>query len=84
MKLMIETRDETSPAITGVDPWFGATGVGTNAVVRIAFNERINPLTVTPVTFRVLDSLRIPIPGSVTVAADRRSATFTPASGMVQ
>lgn len=71
--------DIVFPTVTQVDPINGATGVATNAVVRLQFSERINPLTVTESNFFIsLQSFGIRVPGSVTVAANGRSATFTP------
>jgi len=71
--------DLVSPTVTAVNPLDGATGVGTNAVVTIQFSERVNPLTVTTSTFRVLDNNSfVPVAGTIAVAANGLSATFTP------
>src|SRR6185369_7988104 len=73
--------DLIRPTITQVDPASGATGVPTNAVIRLQFSERINPLTVNSSTFQILTSnFGVPVSGNITVAADRLSATFTPSS----
>ncbi|MGH8566428.1 MAG: Ig-like domain-containing protein [Gammaproteobacteria bacterium] len=75
--------DLTSPQVTSVDPANGATGVPVNTVVRVQFNERINPLTVTRSTFLLRPtSTFVPVEGSITVAADGLSATFTPATAL--
>ena len=46
--------DLIRPIVTQVDPANGATGVPTNAVIRLQFSERINPLTVNNSTFQVV------------------------------
>ena len=67
------------PSVSGHNPLSNATGVGTNAVVTVAFNERVNPLTVNPSTFTMRENVQFTsISGTVVVALDQRSATFTP------
>jgi hypothetical protein len=76
--------DVARPTVTAIDPASGATGVGTDALVRISFSEAVNPLTVTPATFQVLHNATFtPIAGTVQVAANGRSATFVPAGGLL-
>jgi hypothetical protein len=75
--------DLSRPSVTVVNPADGATGVSTNAVVRIQFNEPINPLTMDETTFLVVASnTGIRVAGSVAVAPDGRSAVFTPFSAL--
>jgi hypothetical protein len=75
--------DLIGPTVTLVDPANGATGVPTTAVVKITFSKRINALTVTNATFLVFpQSTGIPIAGTIAVAADGRSASFTPTSAL--
>ena len=65
------------------DPPNGTTGLGTNTTVTLQFSERVNPLTVNASTFRLLLSNNgVAVAGVVTVAADGRSATFTPSGGL--
>ncbi|MGH8488733.1 MAG: Ig-like domain-containing protein [Gammaproteobacteria bacterium] len=76
------TGDITLPQVLSVDPANGATNVPVNSVVRVQFNERINPMTVTRSTFLVRPtSTFVPVEGSIAVAADGLSATFTPPAG---
>jgi hypothetical protein len=76
--------DLINPTVTQVEPVSGATGVATYAVVRLQFSERINPVTVTTSTFTVgRNSTGVRIEGSISVAADGRSATFTPATPLL-
>jgi len=73
--------DTVRPNVVTVNPVNGATAVPTNAVIRLQFSERVNPLTVNSSTFRVFTSqFGVPVTGIINVAADGLSATFTPAS----
>jgi hypothetical protein len=73
--------DLNGPQINVVSPASGTTGVPTNVMVQLGFTERMNPLTIHSGTFRVYpQSTGIVVQGSYTVAADGRSATFTPAA----
>jgi hypothetical protein len=75
--------DLIGPAVSLVDPGNGATGVPRNAVMRLGFSKRINPLTVNNATFLVFpQSTGIPIAGTIAVAADGRSASFMPTSAL--
>lgn len=74
-----ETGDITRPRVISVDPANNSTGVPTNVVVQVEFDERINPVTVNDSTFfieRLTGFTRVS--GTVTVAPDRLSAAFTP------
>ena len=71
--------DLIRPAITQIDPANGATGVPTNALIRLQFSERINPLSVNSSNFQLFtSSFTSQVAGNITVAPDRMSATFTP------
>ncbi len=75
--------DVTRPTVTAVDPASNATGAGTNAGIQLSFSEPVNPLTLTPLSFRVLhEATGQLLEGTVTVAPDARSAMFTPAGGL--
>ena len=75
--------DLIRPTITLVDPGNGATGVPTNAVIRLQFSERINPLTVNNSTFQVFASgSNVPVTGTITVTADGLSASFAPSAAL--
>ncbi|MGH9348402.1 MAG: Ig-like domain-containing protein [Vicinamibacterales bacterium] len=68
--------DVTAPVIVGTNPIPEDQGVGRNAVVRVRFDEPVNPLTLVlrlhhAATFQTQAA-------SVEVAADRLSATLTP------
>ena len=69
------TADTTAPQVVSVFPTENATGVATNTLVRITFDEAVDPLTVNTNTFRVAG-----ITGTVTLDTTNRTATFTPAA----
>jgi hypothetical protein len=69
--------DLVRPGVVLVDPTNNATGVETNALVRVQFSERIDPVSVTNGTIQVIvNNTGIAIPGTVTASADGLSATF--------
>ena len=77
--------DTTTLTVTQVSPANFATGVPTNAVIRVQFSKAIVPFTATSTDFLVQPSIPgattgPPIPGTVAVSADALSATFTPSS----
>jgi hypothetical protein len=72
--------DLVRPQVSTVSPADGATGVATNAVVEAQFSKRMDALTITNAAFQVSPSGGNPIAGTITVAADGRSATFTPSA----
>lgn len=70
--------DLVRPSVSWTDPVNNATGVATNAVVRVQFSERVNPLTVNGGTLQVIRySDWAVIPGSIVVSADGLSASWT-------
>ncbi|MEE8523116.1 MAG: Ig-like domain-containing protein, partial [Thermoanaerobaculia bacterium] len=75
-----DVGDVTRPTVTSVDPVNNATDVPIDAIVIAQFSERVNALTVTTASFFVETDFSpiVRVPGSVQVAADRLSATFTP------
>ena len=78
------TADLVSPAITQVEPANGSTNVGINAGVTLTFSEAMNPATINAATFLVHHySTGILVPGTVAVATNRRSATFTPSAPLL-
>lgn len=68
--------DTTPPTITMTGPANGATGVAVNSVVTAAFNEPVDPSTITTTSFTLYDSLGYPVSGVITYAGGL--ATFTP------
>jgi hypothetical protein len=73
------TADTSGPTVVAVTPGNGASDVPTNARIQIAFNERINPVSVSVSTWQIFPSATsIPVRGTYGVAPDGLSATFTP------
>jgi RHS repeat-associated protein len=71
--------DVSLPQITSVNPTSYSTGVSTLSTVQVQFNKPIDPLTVISTTFLVYPSTTsIPMPGTIAVAANGLTATFTP------
>ena len=73
--------DTVAPAVTAVIPASGRTDVALNSKVALLFSKPIKRETVTTNTIR-LDGPTGPVPGTVTVAPDARSAVFTPAQSL--
>jgi hypothetical protein len=75
--------DLIRPTITQVDPGNGATGEPTNAVIRLQFSERVNPLTVNNSTFQVFVSgTNTLVTGTISVTSDGLSASFAPSAAL--
>src|SRR5579864_7854457 len=71
------TTDTVRPSVVLFDPVNGVSGVETNALIRVGFSERIDPVTVTNGTIQVWpNSTGVPIAGTATASADGLSATF--------
>ena len=72
----------THPYVSMANPPNNIVGVGRNVTVQAQFNTRINQLTVTPTSFVVVDSNNssLAVPGTITVNAARRVASFVPAA----
>jgi hypothetical protein len=83
------TFDTLQPTVVMTDPASGATGVGTNVVPHIVFSERLNPLSVVSSSNELYYSGSIQlynfatgqwVPATVSMSADRVTATITPTS----
>jgi len=72
------TVDFSVPQVSGAIPANGATGVPTTSSVQIQFTKTMNPLTISTSTFTVASN-GSPLGGTILVASDGRSITFTPA-----
>ncbi len=65
------------PVVTRVSPENGADEVPTDTDIVVEFSEPVNPILVNPTNFLVSASGIGAVPGTITVGADRRRATFT-------
>ena len=72
--------DVTPPTIIGVAPVDLATDIPVTTAVTVAFSEPVNPASLSAATFAVSDGS--PVAGSIAVAADGLSATFTPTANL--
>ena len=77
------STDDTPPALLSVAPADGATGVGTNARVRLRFDEPVNPLTIDGTTVVLSSDGVALVPCSITIASDNESATIEPHGPLV-
>jgi hypothetical protein len=74
--------DTTTPSVTLVDPPANTYGVGLNATPHITFNEPVNELTI-PGALNLYYEDNLIIPATVTVSANRLTATITPSSPLL-
>jgi large repetitive protein len=75
----------TGPSVTVADPANGTYNVGLNVTPHITFSEPVNELSVANVLALFYQDYYqgyATIPGTVTVAANRLSATFTPSAAL--
>ena len=76
--------DTTAPTVTAFNPVYGSTGVGLNAPLIVMFSKPIDPLSLTASQFGIVDYYAgYRISGTVTVAANSMSATFTPSEPLI-
>lgn len=66
------------PLVISTNPADGATGVPLNQVITATFNEKMNPATITDVSFTVVGSI---VKGKVTYTDS--TASFTPDSALI-
>ncbi|MRR35982.1 hypothetical protein EG829_15165, partial [bacterium] len=70
---------DPAPAIVSTTPSDNATGVPASSQIKVTFNEKIDPLTITPASF----SLKPGVTGTVSYDAATDTATFTPSASLV-
>ena len=76
--------DLVAPVVLSANPDFGATDVGINTVMRVVFNERIDPISLTTGLVRLVHSATGTVrPAVVSLAADRRSLSLTPTTPLL-
>jgi hypothetical protein len=70
-------------AVTGFNPPFGYPNAGTNTAVTVAVNQRLNPLTVSTSSVTMYGYLgNTNVAGTISLAADGKSLTFTPSAAL--
>lgn len=73
-------EDNTPPVVIAVSPPDGFTDVALNANIRVRFNERINPLTVSNATIQVTDGITAVVPHSISFTDNNQDILITPFS----
>ncbi len=80
------TGDTSYPTVVLVDPPSGTSNVGLNVAPHITFSEPVNELSVPgALVLNYYDPYygSLPVPGTVTVAANRLTATFSPTAQLL-
>jgi hypothetical protein len=75
--------DTTTPSVTLIDPPNDTFGVGLNVTPHITFNEPVNGLTIPAALALYYEDNSPIIPATVTVSANRLSATVTPSAALL-
>jgi|GEM_PF-3767421 len=75
------SSDTTSPTVISVVPTEGATNVSVGTTVGISFSEAMDSSTITTTNINVVNGA-INIAGTVSLNADKTTATFTPTSAL--
>ena len=71
--------DTTAPTVTASTPYYNETEVGRRPVIRVAFSEMINPISVTSTSFYLYNYYtNALVRSTITIAPDRLSATLVP------
>jgi hypothetical protein len=72
----------TPPTVTAVTPLNNATGVALNTAITAAFDEAMNPATMTAATFTLTGPGTTSVGGAVTYNSTSNIVTLTPASNL--
>ena len=74
--------DNSAPVVASTTPADGATGVALASPVSVAFNEALDPATVSSGAMQLADSGGTLVPSSVTYDAPSRTVTLQPSSAL--
>ena len=75
--------DTTHGSVTATNPQYGETGIGTNVTPTFHLNKILDPISVETSNSYIYDANTGKLfPSTVTVSADRLSATITPSEGL--
>ena len=72
--------DTTPPIVSSVSPSAGATGIATSRTVAVAFNEPMDPLSLTTTSVQLRDPSNAVVPATVSSASGTQGAILTPSS----
>lgn len=79
-----ETEETEAPIVTGINPFNSQKNVPLNSPIKVAFSKRVHPWTVSDGNFRIIDSeTGQPVPGTKSLSADGRLATFKSAQQLI-
>ncbi|MDX6452423.1 MAG: hypothetical protein QOH16_2472, partial [Gaiellaceae bacterium] len=70
--------DLTPPVVASVSPAGGATGIATSRAVTVAFDEPVDPLSITTTNVGLRNPSNAVVPSTVSYDSARQSATLTP------
>ncbi|WP_298435884.1 DUF4082 domain-containing protein [Geobacter sp.] len=70
--------DVTPPAISGVVPANGATGVSTGTTVTVTFSEPMDPASINTNTIELRDPLNVLVPSAISYNTATQTATLVP------
>ena len=73
--------DNAPPTVRSTYPANNATGVFLNRIISASFSEALDPATVIPATFTLMNGAT-PVTGTVSYAATGATASFTPAGNL--
>jgi hypothetical protein len=77
------TSDTTAPSVTQVDPPNGTFGVGLNVTPRVSFSGAVDGATLLSALSLVYTDSGVTIPATITVSANRLTATITPSASLL-
>ncbi|MGD0416514.1 MAG: Ig-like domain-containing protein, partial [Terriglobales bacterium] len=77
------SADTTNPSVTSVDPPTNTYGVGLNVTPHLTFNEAVNELTIPAALTLYYGDSNLIVAATVTVSANRLSATVTPSAQLL-
>ncbi len=80
--VFVPTSSTAGPQVLSIQPVSGATGVGIGTAPKAAFNEPMDPSTITSSNFLLVDSANNPVSGTVSYVSSSASAVFTPATDL--
>jgi len=74
--VFVPAGSTTPPTITGVTPASGSTGASIGSLITAAFNEPMNPASISGTTFLVTDASLNPVAGTISYNSATATASF--------
>ncbi|ABQ27183.1 Ig-like domain-containing protein [Geotalea uraniireducens] len=82
--ITLAVADVIPPQVTGASVANNATDVPVGSSISVSFSEALATSSVTASSVVLTDTAGQPVPGSVTIAADRKGITFKPTSALAR